>query len=126
MATNFTDAAASRMCNWATTNATTAPTGPLKVRLMTANGSGSSAGTEVAGGSYVAQTVTFGSSTTGSTVSNSGDLNFTGMPACTVVGAEVWDAVPFRWVYIPGSSVVVAAGDTYKIAAGSLQLDPTP
>lgn len=129
MATNLTDAAASRVGNWVTTNTTTAPTGPLKVRLMTANGTGATAGTEVVGGSYTAQSVTFGSSTAGSTVSNSADVTFTGMPACTVTGVEVWDSAgtPFRWLYGPlGVSVACNSGDTFTVSAGSLTLDPTP
>jgi hypothetical protein len=129
MATDLTDAAASRVANWVTTNSTTAPTGPLKTRLMTANGSGSSAGTEVVGGSYAAQSVTFGSSSAGSTVSNSADLTYPNMPACTVVGVEVWDSAgtPFRWLFRAlASPVAVSAGNTFTIPAGSLTVDPTP
>jgi hypothetical protein len=50
---NLTDAAESRVLNWITGNAgATAPTLPLKMRVMTANGSDSAAGTEATGGSY--------------------------------------------------------------------------
>jgi hypothetical protein len=43
---------------------------PIKCRLMTANGSATSAGTEVTGGSYASQTATFGSAASGSAASN--------------------------------------------------------
>jgi hypothetical protein len=110
--------------DWLTGNTTTAKSGSLKVRLMTANGSDSATGTEVVGGSYAAQTVTFGAASGGST-SNSADLTFAGMPACTVVGLEIWDSAgsPVRWWWgALTSSVALLVGETLTIAAGSLTL----
>jgi hypothetical protein len=112
------------MLDWSVGNSTTAPTAPIKCRLMTANGSDSSAGTEVAGGSYVSQTVTFSAASSGST-SNSGDLVFSAMPSCTVVGVELWDSAgsPVRiWYGALTVSKAVNSGDTFKISAGSLSL----
>lgn len=102
----------------------TAVTTPMKVRLMTANGSDSSNGTEVTGGTYTPQTVTFGSAS-GGTCSNSGALNFTLMPACTVVAVEIWDSTgtPRRmWYGTLTASKTVGAGDTFQIPAGQLTL----
>jgi hypothetical protein len=105
-------------------NTTTAPTTPLKVALVTANGNDATAGTEVTGGSYARKTLTVAAASSGAT-SNSADLSWTGMPACTVVGVEVWDSAgtPIRfWYGAVGTSRTVAAGDELRIAAGTLTL----
>lgn len=49
-------------------------------------------GTEVAGGSYARQAVTFGASATGVS-SSSASLTFSSMPAAVVVGAGLYDAL---------------------------------
>ena len=127
MADNLTDTAESLVLNWLNPalGAPTRPTAPLKLRLMTTNGSDASAGTEVTGGSYAAQSVTIGSSSSGSTVTNSADVTYTAMPACTVVGVEIWDSAgtPVRLWYGPlTANKTVASGDTFTITAGSLSL----
>jgi len=129
MSDNLTDGAEARILNFLTGNApATAPTAPLKVRLMTVNGSDSAAGTEVvnAGGStYAAQTVTFPAATGTTSTVNSADVVFTNMPAATIVGLEIWDSAgtPFRWWW--GPSVLPKTtnlGDTLRILAGQLTL----
>lgn len=125
MTDNLTDGAESRTLNWLTGNTTTAPTLPLKARLMTVLGSDSAAGTEVAGGSYAAPSVAFGSSTGGAAATNSADVDATGMPntdAAPVIGIEIWDSngTPFRWWHGPlagGSYSVVAATDVFTSTA---------
>jgi hypothetical protein len=107
----------------------TATTGPLRCRLMTANGSGTAAGTELAAsGGYTsgaaAPTVTFGaaSTSTGQAV-NSTAVTVTNMPAATVVGVELWDSAgtPRRkWFGALAASKTVASGDTFTIAVGAL------
>lgn len=124
MAGNITDAAELLMLDWI--NNVGSPTRPpgLSVRLMTANGSDSSAGTEVTGGSYTAQSVTFSAASAGA-ASNTADLNFTSMPATTVVGLEVWDTsgTPRRiWYGALSASKTTNSGDTFTIAAGQLSL----
>lgn len=102
----------------------TRPTTPLKVALVTANGSDTAAGTEVAGGSYARQSLSVAAASAGAT-SNSADLVFAGMPAATVVGVEVWDSAgtPVRlWYGALAVSRTVAAGDELRITAGSLAL----
>lgn len=128
MPDNLTDAAEARVLNWLTGNTTTAPTLPLKCRLMTANGSDAVAGTEVvnAGGStYAPLTVAFTAATPGVPASNTVDLVFTNMPAATIVGVEVWDSAgtPFRWWWGPAvASKVTNLGDPLTILAGTLTL----
>jgi hypothetical protein len=105
----------------------TAPTGPMKVALVTANGSATVAGTEVTGGSYARQTVVFGSASAGS-ASNTGLLRWTNLPAGTVVGVEIWDSAgtPRRQAYgALAASKAVAAGDALEIAIGSLSVSMT-
>jgi hypothetical protein len=118
----LTNTAENRALDWLMGTATTAPTMPLKVALVTANGDDATAGTEVTGGSYTRKTLTVAASVAGST-SNSADLVFSGMPAATVVGVEVWDSAgtPVRWWYGPLSvSRTVIAGDDLRLTAGSL------
>lgn len=128
MPDNLTDLAEARALNWLTGNSTTAPTMPLMVRLMTANGSDSSAGTEVvnAGGStYAPVSVAFAAAVGSGAAANSADLVFTNMPATTVVGVEIWDSAgtPFRWWWGPAVlSKVTNLGDTLRIVAGQLTL----
>jgi len=129
MADNLTDGAEARTLNWLTGNTTTAPTGPLMARLMTANGSDSAAGTEVAnagGSTYAPQSVAFPAAVgNGGPVGNSADLVFANMPACTVVGVEIWDSngTPFRWWWgAAAASKTLNLGDTLRIVAGALTL----
>jgi hypothetical protein len=102
----------------------TRPTTPLKVALVTANGDDATAGTEVTGSSYARQSLTVGAASGGAT-SNSADLVFSGMPACTVVGVEVWDnaGTPVRlWYGALTASRTVNAGDDFKLSAGELDI----
>jgi hypothetical protein len=129
MADNLTDGAEARALNWLTGNSTTAPTLPYLVRLMTANGSDSAAGTEVTNGggsAYSPQSVAFPAAVgSGGPVGNSSDVVFANMPAATIVGIELWDSngTPFRWWW--GAAVAPKTtnlGDTLKILAGQLTL----
>lgn len=128
MADNLTDGAEARALNWLTGNTTVAPTLPLSVRLMTANGSDSVAGTEVVNGggsAYAAQTAAFPAASGTTSTANSADIVFTNMPACTVVGIEIWDSAgtPFRWWWGAAvASKAVNLGDTVRILAGTLTL----
>lgn len=129
MADNLTDAAEARVLNWLTGNTTVAPTMPLNVRLMTANGSDAAPGTEVvnAGGStYTPQTASFPAASGTTQTSNSADIVFANMPACTVVGVEIWDSAgtPFRWWWGPAvAPKIVNLGQTVRILAGQLVLN---
>lgn len=99
-------------------------TTPIKLALMTANGNDSTPGTEVTGGSYARQTITFGAASSGQ-IANSAQIDFTGMPSCTVVGIEIYDnaGTPKRLAYGPlTSSRTVTAGDTVQFSASSVTL----
>lgn len=122
MADALTNTAENRCLDWIMGLTSTAPTTPLKVALVTANGTDAAAGTEVTGGSYVRKNLTVGAAVSGAT-SNSADLIWTGMPAATVVGVEVFDSAgsPVRlWYGALTANRTVSAGDELKILAGQL------
>lgn len=104
------------------TAAYTAPTTPIKTRLMTANGNATTLGTQVTGGSYASQTLTSAAASAGVNASNVA-LTYTSMPAVTVVGVENWDSAgsPRRIEFGPlSASKTTNAGDTLTIPSGSL------
>lgn len=99
-------------------------TTPIKLALVTANGSDSAAGTEVTGGSYARQTIAFDAASGGS-IDNNAAISFTGMPACTVVGIEIYDSAgsPKRLAYGPlTASRTVTSGDTVQFASSAITL----
>jgi hypothetical protein len=98
-----------------------APTAPIRVALVTATGSATAAGTEVTGGSYARQTITF-AAPAGGAISSNVALTYTNMPACTVTGVDEFDSATTpvrRWFGNLSSSKTVNAGDTFSIASGS-------
>lgn len=126
MADSLSNTAENLLMDWLNPalTAPTRPTAPLKVALVTANGSDTAAGTEVTGGSYARQSLTMAAAVNGAT-SNSADLIFSGMPAATVVGVEIWDSAgsPVRlWYGALAASRTVAAGDDLRLLAGELDL----
>jgi hypothetical protein len=99
-------------------------TGPIKLALVTANGNDASAGTEVTGGSYARQTIAFDAAASGS-IANNASISFTGMPAVTVVGIEIYDSAgtPKRLAYgALTTSRTVTAGDTVQFASSAITL----
>lgn len=125
MSGGVTTAVANKIVDHLTTVASfTAPTGPVKVKLYTTTGTAGSAGTEVTGGSYAAQSATFGSSSAGS-ASNTGAVTFTNMPACTVTGVELYDSAgsPLRLAWGPlAASKTLNSGDTFQFDVAALAL----
>ena len=113
MADALTNTAENRLLDWILGLASTAPTTPIKVALVTVAGSDTAAGTEVTGGSYARQTLTVGAASAGAT-SNSADIVFAGMPACTVVGWLIGLALDHwlhtTWIYLAGLLLGIAAG----------------
>lgn len=104
----------------ATFTAVSGGVGTQKVALVTTTGTAAAAGTEVTGGSYARQTITFAAASAGSIASNLA-LNYTSMPACTVTGVDEYDAngTTRRWFGNLSASKTVNAGDTFSIASGS-------
>lgn len=68
-----------------------------------------------------------GSASAGS-AANTNSLSFTGMPACTVVGIEIWDSngsPTRRWWGAVTASKTYGAGDTATIAVGAVTVSLT-
>lgn len=87
-------------------------------------GSESATGTEVAGGSYVGQTITFPAQTTSQAL-NTNLVSYTNMPACTVVAMEIWDSAgsPVRlWWGALTANKVVNLGDTFTFPIGTVSV----
>jgi hypothetical protein len=103
------------------------PVTPVLCRLMVVNGTASTPGTELAtGGGYIAGTgapvVTFASALSQQAANNTAVI-VTNMPACTIVGIELWDSSgsPRRleWAALD-STKTCNAGDTFELTAGEL------
>lgn len=112
-----------------------ATTLPVNGRLMTAMGSASANGTEVAnsgGSTYSAQpfvpsgnggTPTPSQPTAGAINNSAGSITYANMPACTVVGIELWDSnsTPRRKMAGPlTASKTCALGDSLVFATSQL------
>lgn len=96
----------------------------LWVALYTTATDDGTGGTEVTGGSYARQPVSFSAASGGAT-SNTAALNFANMPGVTVTHIGVMDAVSAgnRLYHGPfASPQVVPAGSTFSIAIGELDI----
>ncbi len=97
---------------------------PIRTRFMTANGTATTPGTELAsGGSYVAGTgapsTTWGAASAGASSATATQAN---MPATTIVGVEEWDSAgsPVRQEYgALNQNRTTNAGDTLTISLTS-------
>src|ERR1700761_6592427 len=107
-------------------------TPPLHLRLMTAQGSNTSNGTELSGTGYTAGGSTLGSSAFGTpsagVQTNSNAVSWSvGSSWSTVTAIEIWDTAgtPLRWLQGALTSSITGAsnGDTVQFAAGSISLD---
>lgn len=105
------------------TTAYTKPTS-VYVSLYTVAPSDSTTGTEVTGGSYARQIATFAAAAAGATTNNT-VIDFTNMPAATVVAIGIADAVSagnlLYWSTLTTSRTTVA-GDTIRINSGALSV----
>lgn len=126
MAGELTDAGELLLLDLINGVSATAPvTTPLKLALLTAQGTDAAPGTEVTGGSYARQTITFGAASAGA-ASNTNAITFSGMPATTVVGFAIYDSsgTPKRLWELPrtGGSQTFSAGDSCTVAVGAVVL----
>ena len=124
MADNLTNTAENKMLDALVGTASYSANTPIKLALVTANGNDATAGTEVSGGSYARQTLTFNAASSGS-IASAATVSFTNMPTCTVVGIELWDSAgtPVRLAYGSlTSNKSLTSGDTLEFAAGSITL----
>lgn len=96
------------------------PPDTVYVALFTAGPSDSSSGTEVTGGSYARQAVTFAAPSSGSSASSS-SVTFTNMPAASIVGAALMDAATggnvLFWV---ATTRTTTAGENLYLAVGGV------
>lgn len=131
MANNLTDDGERLILDWLTGNSTVLPVLPVVVRLMSANGSESTPGTEIVGTDYDEQEVIFGYASTVSGVTTAKNSAIVSWPLLdsgaskTVTGYEIWDsgAIPRRFSFeVFGASVTVAANEPCQFAINALSL----
>ncbi|HEX7050016.1 MAG TPA: hypothetical protein VF188_07350 [Longimicrobiales bacterium] len=104
-------------------NATAYSVATPYVSLHTAD-PGETGASEVSGGSYARQAGSFAAAAAGAT-SNDADLEWANMPAATITHVGIWDAATagnFLWGGALATSKTVNAGDTFRVAAGSLDV----
>lgn len=124
MADNLPDTIENQLLDALVGTSSYSVTTPIKLALMTANGSDSAAGTEVTGGSYARETIAFDAASGGS-IDNNAAISFTDMPSCTVVGIEIYDSAGSAKRLAYGAltaSRTVTAGDTVQFASGAITL----
>ena len=99
----------------------------LMLRLLSAMGTATSAGTELAnagGSAYAPQNIkTALPVAANGTVANNAAITYTNMPAVTTVGVEVWDtaATPRRQCYAAlAASKTTSTGDSLTFATSAL------
>lgn len=108
-------------------------TPPFSLRLMTAQGSDTSNGTEASGNGYTANGTSLGSSAfgtpSGGVATNSNSVSWTAsggnLGGGAIVAIEIWDNAATKLRYLQGSitSVTVATGNTLQFAAASISAD---
>lgn len=94
------------------------------IALYTVAPTDASSGTEVTGGSYARQAGAFSASSGGASA-NSGNIDFAGMPACTVVAVAITDASTSGNILVYGTlaaNKTLDAGDTLRISTGDLDI----
>lgn len=120
---SFTDFLENEILDHAFRNASYTPPTTVYLALFTAAPSDAGGGTEVTGGGYTRQSITFGAASGGS-ISNTGAVSFTASGASfgTVTHVAVMDASTagnmLAWDAI--TSAVVGDGDTLSFAIGAI------
>lgn len=92
--------------------------------LYTSNPTASDTGTEVAGGSYARQPITFGS-ITGGAISNTVAITFNSVPSATITHYGIKDAVTGGDLKVYGtlsSPIVAVSGDNVTIPVGQISI----
>jgi len=88
---------------------------------------GTSGASEIAGGTYVRTTVSFGAAASGA-IANDAELNITGLPAVTITDTGVWTASTagdFLFASALTPDLVAGAGATFTAAIGDLDFTVT-
>lgn len=105
------------------TTAYTMPATPY-LALYTVAPTDSTSGTEATGGSYARQSISFNAASAGA-ATNDGDVDFTGMPACTIVAVAVTDSLSGGNILVYGgltANKTLDAGDILRVASGDLSI----
>ena len=92
--------------------------------LYTVAPTDSTSGTEVTGGSYARQAISFNAASSGA-ATNDANVDFSGMPTATVVAVAICDDLTSGNILIYGSltsSRSVVSGDTLRISSGDLSI----
>lgn len=122
MADNLTNLAENALLDTLVGTAAFNPTTPIKLALVTSNGNDATEGTEVIGGGYSRQTITFNAASGGS-IGNNTTVTFGNMPTTTVVGIEFYDNANVRLAYGPlTASKALTSGDTLQFAPSAITL----
>ena len=98
------------------------PVATVYLAAYTTNPTAADTGTEVTGGSYARQAITWTASSAGST-SSAADVNFATMPATTVAYLGIRDALSGGNLLFYGplaAAKTLNAGDTFTVKAGDL------
>ena len=111
-------------------SAPTAPTQPLHLRLMTAQGSNTSNGTELSATGYTAGGTTmgnpsFGANSSGVSSSNNAESWTAGAAWSAVTAVEIWDTTgtPIRLLQGAITSFTLSNGNTVNFAAAAVTAD---
>lgn len=104
----------------------TAPT-TIYVGLFTASPTDANSGTEVSGGSYARQAITFGTAAASGSISNTATVTFPTATASwgTITHIGLYDAVSAGNLLYWGAvtqSKTIASGDTFSITTGNLTI----
>lgn len=93
----------------------------LWLALFTTDPTDANSGTEVTGGSYARQTISFGAASSGQ-VQNDAQVSFADMPATTVTHAAIFDASTAGNMLVHGAlsaSRTTNSGDTFLFPVGN-------
>lgn len=120
MAAIFSEYLEQKILDHVLNGVTYTPPTQVYLALYTTTGEG---GTEVTGGSYQRQPVSFSAALSSGQVSNDATVTFTNMPACTVKAAAFCDSLSggnqlFWWNL--SSNITYAAGNDPTISPGNL------
>lgn len=102
----------------------TSPT-TVYLGLLTTAATEAGGGTEVTGGSYARQAITFNAGTAAGEAEQNAAVTFTNMPACTVVSVAIYDAVSSGNMLIHAAlprQRVVPSGDSFTLDNGDFRL----
>jgi hypothetical protein len=124
MAGNLSDYLENKLLDHFLGTATYTKPTTVYVALYTVAPSDAGGGTQVTGGSYARQTAAFSAAASGTT-SNTGNIDFAGMPAATTVAIGIFDALTAGNLLLWGTlttNKTTDAGDTLRIATGDLDI----